>query len=187
MEEIAKMLKPTNHWKWCFDKKENALFLSGLADGMAYQSNIPTKLLVDCALCTNEFTVDDAANFNSFKESTNGLPLSQVRQDELILACVAIRRFHKPVQPKSWFFDFQGVGYAPEEGELVYLKNSLNQGLFVVVESGENASVCISVDLEGFFLNGSKLLPFCHPIKVMHDRLARAELVDSFAPVALVG
>jgi len=181
------MLKPSNNWNWYFDKKANALFLLGLGDNMAYRSNIPTKMLVDCALSANEFTVDDAANFTTFKDATLCLPINEYRQDELILACITIKRFHKPVQPKSWFFDYQGGGYGPQEGELVYLKNGINQGLFIVVEAGDNASICVSVDLEGFSLTSSKTLSFCHPIKVMHDRIAKAELAETFAPVALVG
>ncbi|MBD1556820.1 cell division protein ZapC [Vibrio sp. S9_S30] len=180
------MLKPSDNWKWYFDKEVSALVL-GLDEGMAFKVEIPQKFLVDCAFKDSEFSVDDASAFQQFKESIQTLPLTEPRQAQLVLNCVATHRYHKPVQPKSWFFDHQGEGHNPVQGELVYLKNELNSGLFVVVEVCDNASVCTSVELEGFQLTASKSLSFCQSVKVMHDRIARAEAFDNYAPIALVG
>ncbi|UAB68860.1 cell division protein ZapC [Vibrio sp. SCSIO 43132] len=180
------MLKPSDNWKWYFDNEVSALVL-GLDGDMAFKVEIPQKFLVDCAFKDSEFSVDDASVFQQFKESVSTLPLSEPRQAQLILNCVATNRFHKPVQPKSWFFDHQGGGHAPSQGELVHLKNELNSGLFMVVEVCDNASVCASVELDGFQLTSSKSLSFCQSVKVMHDRIARAEVFDNYAPIALVG
>ena len=116
------------------------------------------------------------------------LGLSEPRQAELSLYCVAAKRFHKPVQPKSWFFDCLSDGQiAPEEGDLIRLTNSLSEGFFIVLEVGECASLCASVSLDGFALNGSKSLQFGQAIKVMHDRLTVANHLFHAQPIALVG
>ena len=182
----TKMLKPSDNWKWYFDKEVNALVL-GLDQRLVFKVGINQKLLVDCAFKQSEFSVDDASAFQQFKESIETLPLSEPRQAELILNCVAILRYHKPVQPKSWFFDSQGTDNVPQQGELVYLRNKLNKGLFVVIEVGDNASTCASVELDGFQLTSSKSLKFCQSVKVMHDRIADIKSYTNNPPVALVG
>ncbi|TOE35479.1 cell division protein ZapC, partial [Vibrio parahaemolyticus] len=82
------------------------------------------------------------------------------RQAELTLYCVAAKRFHKPVQPKSWFFDAQSTGHEPEEGDMVFLSNRYSEGVFIVLEPGEASSLCAYVGQEEFILDGHKTLQF---------------------------
>ncbi|CAH0526001.1 Cell division protein ZapC [Vibrio hippocampi] len=181
------MLKPSDTWIWYMDESEDALMLD-LGDDMVFKTNLSRKLLVECALGENNFTVDDASSFQIFKDQIDHLDLSEPRQAELTLYCVAAKRFHKPVQPKSWFFDHQGQGHEPQEGELVSLVNGYSNGHFIVLEVGESASLCVSVDLDGFQLNPSKVVGFGQSIKVMHDRMASASHhIELQQPIALVG
>ncbi|CSC23727.1 Protein of uncharacterised function (DUF1379) [Vibrio cholerae] len=56
--------------------------------------------------------------------------------------------------------------------EMISLRNSLNSGIFIALEVGENATLCAYSDLVSFALNGSKTLEFGQVIKVMHDRMS---------------
>ncbi len=181
------MLKPSDTWIWYMKESDDSLMLD-LGNDMVFKTNLARKLLVDCASGQNSFTVDDASAFQTYREPISCLNLSEPRQAELTLYCVAAKRFHKPVQPKSWFFDYQGEGYNPSEGELVRLVNQDSAGLFIVLEVGESASLCALVDIEEFVLSGSKTVCFGQAIKVMHDRMACAQQhITLNQPIALVG
>ncbi|EQM38585.1 cell division protein ZapC [Vibrio parahaemolyticus] len=158
-----------------------------LGEEMIFQTNLSRKLLVNCAFSKNEFTVDDASAFQTFNERIRCLDINEYRQAELTLYCVAAKRFHKPVQPKSWFFDAQSTGHEPEEGDMVFLSNRYSEGVFIVLEPGEASSLCAYVGQEEFILDGHKTLQFGQPIKVMHDRMVCANHLFVMAPMAMVG
>ncbi|MBF9000467.1 cell division protein ZapC [Vibrio nitrifigilis] len=180
------MLKPSDKWSWYYSDSDGYLMLD-LDDEMVFRTNLSRKLLVDCAFESQPFSVDDASDYQTYKEQIAHLPLSEPRKAELALYCVAAKRFHKPVQPKSWFFDYQGLGYQPEMGDIVSLVNEYNQGHFIVLDVGDSASLCAVVDLEAFSLNGAKSLSFGQVIKVMHDRMVCANEILISHDIALVG
>ncbi|WP_237668458.1 cell division protein ZapC, partial [Vibrio sp. V37_P2S8PM304] len=169
-----------------YEDREGYLMLD-LGEDMIFKTNLERKLLVDCAVGINEFSVDDASAFQTFKEQISLLPLSEPRQAELALYCVAAKRFHKPVQPKSWFFDAQGDECQPSEGDIVKLSNSASSGHFIVLEVGDNASLVAYIDLEEFQMSGSKSLVFGQAIKVMHDRMLLANQLFQTHSYAMVG
>ncbi|MGL4380824.1 MAG: cell division protein ZapC [Vibrio sp.] len=180
------MLKPSDKWSWYYSDREGYLMLNLGAD-MLFRTNLSRNLLVDCAFIENHFTVDDASDFQLYKEQIANLPLSEPRQAELALYCIAAKRFHKPVQPKSWFFTSQGVGYTPEQGSLIQLGNAFNDGVFIALEVGEHATLCAYADLVPFALTDSKALEFGQVIKVMHDRMSTANTVCFTQQMAMVG
>ncbi|GAB2660806.1 cell division protein ZapC [Vibrio panuliri] len=181
------MLKPSDKWTWYYDDANQHLMLD-LGNDMVFKTNLCRKLIVECAVGVNEFTVDDASAFQTYKEQISHLDLSEPRQAELALYCVAAKRFHKPVQPKSWFFDSLSDGsIIPEEGDFVRLANSHGHGSFIVLEVGECASLCASINLDDFSLNGSKSLSFGQAIKVMHDRTQVINHSFLTQPMRLVG
>lgn len=182
------MLKPSDKWTWFYSDSEGYLMLD-LGNEMVFRTNLSRNLLVDSAFSNPSFTVDDASAYQTYKERVSGLKLPEGRQVELALYCVAANRFHKPVQPKSWFFDHQAPQLAdkPQEGDIVALMNQFNQGHFIILEAGESASLCALVELEPFTLNPSKQLSFGQVIKVMHDRMLDANHILQFESIALVG
>lgn len=182
------MLKPSDKWTWFYDDKDGHLMLD-LGDDMLFRTNLERKWLVDYAFDTQQFSVDDATAYHHFKEQIMMLPLSEPRQAELALYCTAAKRFHKPVQPKSWFFDVQHYqAPAVDTGTMVNLSNCHNSGVFIVLEAGESASLVAYAGLEEFVLSGSKSLVFGQVIKVMHDRMQLVPMVlYSTANYALVG
>ncbi|WP_114764459.1 cell division protein ZapC domain-containing protein [Vibrio rhodolitus] len=181
------MLKPSDKWTWYYDDANQHLMLD-LGNEMVFKTNLCRKLIVECAIGVNEFTVDDASAFQTYKEQISHLGFSEPRQAELALYCVAAKRFHKPVQPKSWFFDCLSDGsILPEEGDFVRLENTHGAGVFIVLEVGDSASLCASINLDEFSLNGIKALAFGQAIKVMHDRMQITNHSFLTQPMRLVG
>ncbi len=165
------MLKPNNSWKWYFDDSCQSLMLD-LGHDMVFRVQMPAKDLVPDAYISNPFTVDDASLFQTFNEAVRYLPLSGPRKAELALNAVAAYRYHKPILPKSWFFENLSEGYEPEMGELVMLQTEYSAAPFLLVENAGTASLCMYAGEETFQLDGRKSLDFCQPIKVMNDRVA---------------
>lgn len=161
-----------------------------LGDELVFRTNLCHKLLVDCAYQETQFTVDDASDFQTYKEALEALDLDEGYKAQLILNCVAAKRFHKPVQPKSWFFNHQGgADEQPKIGDIVQLSNDFNCGLFIVLEVGDNASLCAQVELDEFHLTSNKSLGFSEAIKVMHDRMMPYQVQQAypFQQYAMVG
>ena len=182
------ILKPSDKWTWYYDDAEQHLMLD-LGDDIVFRTNLSKKLIVDCAIGINEFSVDDASAFQTYREQISLLNLSEPRQAELALYCAAAKRFHKPVQPKSWFFNpASDGGYTPEEGDFVQLSNDYSEGYFIVLEVGDSASLCSLVCQNSFILDGVKSLKFGQAIKVMHDRMSTANhtLSNGVHAIALV-
>ena len=160
-----------------------------LGSDMVFKTKLKSKSLVDCAFHSNSFTVDDASDYQIFCESTSILGLSNARRAELVLNCVAARRFYKPVQPKSWFFNSQpeSTMIPPSQGEIVCLANDLGRGLFIILESGRISSLCLCTELKGFSLSESKALWFSDVIKVMHDRIGSPKFSLHSRVLSMVG
>lgn len=167
------MLKPNNAWKWYFDKECNALMLD-LGNEMVFRVSIEAKLLIPDAFNESPFSVDDASLFQTFSNAVKSLELSGPRKAELILNAVAANRFHKPVLPKSWFFESQQKEMAPQCGEVIRLTSLSGESApFLVIENAGSASLCMQAADSDMALSDSKTLPFCGAIKVMNDRLSQ--------------
>ncbi|PSV43158.1 cell division protein ZapC [Photobacterium indicum] len=179
------MLKPNNSWMWYFDLKDNSLMLD-LGSDMVFRVGIPAKHLIPSASEQCEFTVDDASIFQNYKENVSHLEISEPRKAELALNAVAASRFHKPMMPKSWFFDTQSVSCEPENGDIVTLQTPLGMAKFIVIENSGCASLCMMVDVEPLALSSTKEMRFCDTIKVMNDRITAYE-EDVMLNLALVG
>lgn len=179
------MLKFSDTWKWYYDEDKSSLMLH-ISDEMVFHTNLTRKVLSQSAFNPQPFSVDDAYQYQLFQETIKGLDLSTPRKAELVLKSVSIKRFHKPVQPKSWFFDTQSDNYHPQEGEIIELQNELNSGFFLVVDVAETASIVVSVNIDDFYLTATKTLSFCQPIKVMHDRMRAANTLFCQSRIQMV-
>lgn len=165
------MFAPKEHWAWYFSQRDDRLLLD-VGDGLVFETNLPAKLLTQCVGTRTNFTVDDASSFERFYHSLSVLPLSEDDKMTLVLNCIAAKRFHKPVLPKSWFFSVAPVFMLPKFGQLISLSNEFNQGHFIVLEVGENACFVINAEYDSFQLSENKNLAFGEAIKVMHNRVS---------------
>ncbi|OLQ69988.1 cell division protein ZapC [Photobacterium proteolyticum] len=179
------MLKPTDSWTWYYDHKDDSLMLD-LGEEMVFRVSIPTKHLVTSAFERTVFTVDDATIYQGFLENIAQLELSAPRKVELALNAVAASRFHKPMMPKSWFFETQQGGCEPENGDVVTLQTEFGAAKYLVIENSGCASLCMLADVEPLALTSTKEMTFCDTIKVMNDRM-QAFVNEMPVNFALVG
>ncbi|OOE52454.1 cell division protein ZapC [Salinivibrio kushneri] len=168
------MLKPNNAWRWYFDNTSNSLMLD-LGDDMVFRVAVNAKHLIPDAFSSSPFSVEDASLFQRLTEPLSNLSLSGPRQAELALNAVAAYRFHKPVLPKSWFFEPQQDTIAtPEWGQIVELTSQTgDRAPFIIIENAGSASLCMLAREADFELSANKKMAFCGAIKVMNDRLSQ--------------
>ncbi len=179
------MLKPNNKWTWFYDAENQQLMLD-LSGDMMFKAAIPSNRLIPDATRSIPFSVEDATLFQVFNDLIAHLPLTAPRKAELVLNAIAAHRYHKPMLPKSWFFNSCGDVESPEQGEVIVLETQHGQAHFIVVENSGNASLCMLATLEPLSLDGNKELQFCDTIKVMNDRMQIAyfdELKHQFSKV----
>ncbi|SLM63630.1 MULTISPECIES: cell division protein ZapC [Dickeya] len=164
-------LIPDDHWRWYFDAEQARLMLD-LANGKVFCSHFPASMLTPDAFSAAAFCVEDAALFFTFQEKCQPLGLTTTETAELVLNALVANRFLKPLMPKSWHFRVYGaLDGMPQTGDLVsvMLNERPESAYFMVVEAGDNASLCLLVQ-EQLVLNG-KTLQRADAIKIMHDRL----------------
>ncbi|MBD2796018.1 cell division protein ZapC [Xenorhabdus sp. 18] len=165
-------IRPDDQWHWYFDPEHSRVMLD-LANGMVFRSCFPSKMLTNYAITMKEmaFSVDDAAFFYTFEEHSRCVNIAPALRAELALNGVVALRFMKPQMPKSWYFSPFSLVEKPEHGGIIQLQlqDSGTEALFMVVEVGDNASLCLLAQ-QKLALN-DRVMSFCDPIKVMNDRM----------------
>ena len=163
--------RPTDSWRWYFDNEYDSLMLE-ISSEMLFRCNYASKILIPDVFNEFSFSVDDAAAYYQFYDSCQSLALTDSQKIELSINAIVAANFLKPQMPKSWYFSQQPMLYQPKVADIVTvnMQETGQQICLLVVEAGENASLCIIA--QPTFIAMNKTFYFSEAIKVMNDRLA---------------
>ncbi|MGY3860654.1 cell division protein ZapC [Aeromonas lacus] len=177
------LIQPTDSWQWHYDAKNDRLMLD-LSDNMLFATEYKGRQLVPSSFTTQPFCVDDAALYYQLMDKAAELAWSIPHQVQLVLNAIAVSRFYKPLMPQSWFFGEQHPVISPQNGDLVWMNTPHGRGEFMVIEAGDQASVCMNLT-QDFVLTTSKTLPRFGVIKVMNNRMTpRIVLTEQYRQVS---
>ena len=163
--------RPTDSWRWYFDNEYDSLMLE-ISSEMLFRCNYASKILIPDVFNEFSFSVDDATAYYQFYDSCQSLALTDSQKIELSINAIVAANFLKPPMPKSWYFSQQPMLYQPKVADIVTvnMQETGQQICLLVVEAGENASLCIIA--QPTFIAMNKTFYFSEAIKVMNDRLA---------------
>lgn len=161
------MLQPMSDWFWF--SENNRLMLS-MGKEWQCTTAFGQQHIIDLPESNQLFNLADTECYLSFANhllASNG-QFSEAQLTHILINATAAMMFHKPVTPKSWFFDeVESFGF---HHRLANVTNKFNTGVVLVLTDEHSLATCMFVSSK-FQLNENKFLKQFDLIKLAKNRL----------------
>jgi cell division protein ZapC len=173
------MLQPQSNWFWF---TENRQLMLSMGEQWQCTTAYGEKQIVDlpsvdissgnCGTKDSEkwFSLSDTQWYLTIANSlvASGANFSEAQLTHILINATAALRFHKPISPKSWFFDeVENYGV---HNRLARINNILNSGVVLILSDEEPLATCMLISAH-LHLTEVKHLEQFELIKVAKNRL----------------
>ncbi|MDN4504222.1 cell division protein ZapC [Alteromonadaceae bacterium BrNp21-10] len=162
------MLKPTSKWCWFIDPDSQMLSID--LDDMLFTTAYHQRQLLPSAAVRQEFSIEDHGFYSRLGDNLGLLPhqLTDARATQTALNATAIKKFYRPMMPKSWYFSKHD--YCGQHHGFSVLENHHGQGQVVIIDKDKISSLCMLMSA-GMQLDDKNRLSQFAAIKVMNEYL----------------
>lgn len=163
------ILQATKDWRWIRNEESNRLHVD-LGPDLELVTPFKLRLLTEDTHNNPNFSLLDA---EFYQQVFSYMQQFGVWSDpvccQIALNATAAKHYLLPVQPKSWFFkEYDGSAAITEA--IVVLESEMQKGEFLIVECGQESSLCINLHNE-FKLSEHLILEPFQAIKVLNNRI----------------
>lgn len=161
------MLKPLSDWYWF---SENSQLMLSMGNEWQCTTAYGQNHIVDLPKSDQLFSIRDTECYLALSDSLFACDrqFSDAQLTHILINATAAIIFHKPVTPKSWFFD--EVDSYGAHHRLARLGNKFNSGIVVVLTDEHSLVTCMLISPR-LQLNETKYLAQFDLIKVAKNRL----------------
>ncbi|WP_088328490.1 cell division protein ZapC domain-containing protein [Lacimicrobium sp. SS2-24] len=138
------MLQPDTDWQWFYDTQHGCLSLS--MGEMQFTTPYTYKALNRAPVNPAPFDLQDLEHYADVANELEqcSLSYSAAQRTQIALNTCAALRYHKPLMPKSWFFN--RVAQSGHFHRLAYLSTSAAEVRVWVVEDKQSSCLCMLLD-----------------------------------------
>ena len=160
------MLQPMSDWYWF---SENSQLMLSMGKEWQCTTAYGQKQIIDIPQ-SQLFSLCDTEYYLSFGNHlvASGARFSEAQLTHILINATAAIMFHKPVTPKSWFFDeIESFG---SHNRLSRISNRFDSGIVLVLTDEQSLVTCMLISSK-LQLNENKFLKQFELIKLAKNRL----------------
>ena len=161
------MLQPMSDWYWF---SENSRLKLSMGKEWQCTTAFGQQQIIDLPKSQQLFNLSDTECYLSFAHHllASGGQFSDAQLTHILINATAAIMFHKPVPPKSWFFDeIESFGF---HHRLARVANKFNSGVVLVLTDEQALVTCMLISSK-LQLNENKFLRQFDLIKLAKTRL----------------
>lgn len=161
------MLQPRSDWYWF---SESGQLMLSMGKEWQCTTAFGEKQIIDLPKSQQLFSLSDTEYYLGFANHLHacGAQFSDAQLTHILINATAAIMFHKPISPKSWFFDeIEAYGF---HHRLARVSNKYNSAA-VLVLTDEHALVTCMLISSKLQLNDNKILKQFELVKLAKNRL----------------
>ena len=161
------MLQPLSDWYWF---SENGQLMLSMGKEWQCTTAYGQRQIIDLPKSHQLFNLSDTECYLFLAEHLNAScgQFSDAQLTHILINATAAIMFHKPVTPKSWFFDeIESFGF---HHRLARVANKFGSGAVLVLTDEQSLACCMLISSK-FQLNENKYLRQFDVIKLAKTRL----------------